>query len=1385
MNILKSAYDYLNPAQKKKREEERIEIIRETGYTVTGIRKKIDGYSREISLLDDQYKQLYDEHTIRKEKYKSYPADAVLEHLKNSKEHIQQANYVLSSIKKDFNIVEERLELMNYDHDNIDDDYIESLKQDAEFIKSWSEEVAIKFRETEDLLNSAEQLVKKAKELSVTPEEKAEQAESLRLQAEVRRKEEEEQAESLRLQAEVRRKEEEEKIAADPLYIKGKEANDLITKLYGDSNQFMKRIDEGWLKLHKLDSPFRVPQISLSFDTNDGSVFDMIYKKHRELKILLDEIFNGYIKAKTHIGYLGKTIDVSTIKQRENHLGQLMSLYNSLKLSHDKFIKWTPFLIESYDTFYRMSTRYADIKANVKDTEQALEYVFTTLLLRKDFNGWAILPAEFEKKGLTPPLRIARIELPKRMKAFDDKLKKSEKLTLDSFIKEFDEESKIVAEENDRVKKLAIDFVTMYSERVDEKLQRDKDSHLRSIQRSKINDIRQRVASAVSLARELIVHSNSGEYTIETDIKNLAKDIEMKAAAVDADISIMKAADMQDDKKLQENIEIAKRNAKEAENLIYNLLDAIKERAIEKTNGARQRVASAVSQAVALALSGAFRDPAEIEANIKTLAEQVNDASEKVENWYSYKKNKDVNDSIFHYISFATLTPKKKYEEIKDKFLEKIEYLQIAINKAEQAEKIIEYEIRDKAEQIARAARIRDLDLAWDARREEERVRLAQEAERAAERARQEERERQKERERQADPEIVFLEKLAELERHDPERARKIKAERDALKQTIFEYEQKERQAQEAERERQRQAPALDSQEAVLAWRQAQEAEREQKAERFRQLAERERQKEREVLDELERQRQVPPFDIPSRQAQEAERVRQRQAPALDSQEAVRKRKVELAELDELELREERKRQEEERKTLDRIAEREQREERERQRQEAERERQLGLGGGMQGYLQNILIQAETEKANDIMSARGTGPTPGPPFDSDGSSGCDHNDVLPNELDNFLQNAKIKVLTNNSISCITLLGTYEGSTLRNTRYPYAPIKKLLYKFFLVKDEEGVIYHNPAIRKTHIEVQPITTYRAEIYRQVDLYNKMYYLAHDPNVPNIIMGLSKIPLEHKGQIFNAYSRNLSAGDRALLYDFFDNQYKISICIMEYMDGYMTLWDYFSSGPSREDVTLVRTYVQFELLLLICCGFKHIDAHDGNVMINTNMPNYYGPGINFKIIIIDFGRGRDKFDVGVDQVIPVDFGELITNPELHLERAKEKANDSSIIIEEMVLILKTFIGALKGRGQLFQGVDVNKITYKRLKPYLDILGSKKSRKRGSKFQSKTFNTKRSSKAKTFGVKRSSKAKTFGVKRSSKAKTFGVKRSSKAKTFGVKRSSKAKKFPLKRSHI
>ena len=213
------------------------------------------------------------------------------------------------------------------------------------------------------------------------------------------------------------------------------------------------------------------------------------------------------------------------------------------------------------------------------------------------------------------------------------------------------------------------------------------------------------------------------------------------------------------------------------------------------------------------------------------------------------------------------------------------------------------------------------------------------------------------------------------------------------------------------------------------------------------------------------------------------------------------------------------------------------------------------------------------------------------------------------------------------------------------------------------------------------------------------------------------------------------------------------------MEYMDGYMTLWDYFSSGPSQEDVTLVRTYVQFELLLLICCGFKHIDAHGGNVMINTNMPNYYGPGINFKIIILDFGRGRDKFDVGVDQVVPVDFGKLIKNPETYFELAKEKSNDSSINITEMVLIFETFIGALKGRGQLFKGADVNKNTYKRLKPYLDILGSKKSRKRGSK-------------AKTFGVKRSFKAKTFGVKRSSKAKTFRLKRSSKAKTFRFKRS-------------
>ena len=375
-------------------------------------------------------------------------------------------------------------------------------------------------------------------------------------------------------------------------------------------------------------------------------------------------------------------------------------------------------------------------------------------------------------------------------------------------------------------------------------------------------------------------------------------------------------------------------------------------------------------------------------------------------------------------------------------------------------------------------------------------------------------------------------------------------------------------------------------------------------------------------------------------------------------------------------------------------------------------------------------VDDEQKKARELIRDRKTPPTPGHRFSGYGACGCTHQGLLTEEMLDFARNGQMRVLTNDSISCITLLCTNARSTLVNTRLPKRPITKLLYKFFLVREDDPrqVVYIQPRIRKREIEVQHITTYRNEIYRQVELYNKMFYLARDPNVANIVYSESKITGGAKQDVLATFSGTLPRQEeRALLSDFFNaseadgTQYKVSLCVMEFMDGYMTLKDFLKptkeSGrapPPPEVERRVRRYVNLELLLLTCCGFKHRDAHDKNVMINPNMPDYYGPGINFKIIILDFGRGED--------IAAENMQQLIDNPQNVLARAMENFEPRGPRPElaDMVRIFNTFKEALIVRHQL-NAEEEHLDSYNRLKPYLDALG-KKSKKRRSKKKSKT---------------------------------------------------------------
>jgi serine/threonine protein kinase len=345
-----------------------------------------------------------------------------------------------------------------------------------------------------------------------------------------------------------------------------------------------------------------------------------------------------------------------------------------------------------------------------------------------------------------------------------------------------------------------------------------------------------------------------------------------------------------------------------------------------------------------------------------------------------------------------------------------------------------------------------------------------------------------------------------------------------------------------------------------------------------------------------------------------------------------------------------------------------------------------------------------------------------------GASGAQHEGLLTNAMDLFSQNATFRVLTNSSISCITLLGTWEDSNLINTRLPRRYIKNLLFKFFLVRegDRRPRVYHEVKGRGKQVEVQHQEEFREEISRQVNAYNRMYTMTTDPCVPNIILAESNLADNkfgnYKTSMLNLYKSKLyEQAEKTQFNNFFDNDYKVSLCVMEYMDGYMTISDYLANRNPYISQNVFRKYIQLELLFLICCGIVHVDYHDSNIMINPNMPNYYGKDVNFKIIILDFGRASD--------IPPVDLNGIVRNTREYLNYAiskfiiVERLRYVKPEIEEMLDICNKFIEFVGKRHQLFRADATDLESYKRLKPYLDLLG-RKTKKRGRKTKKRSSN-------------------------------------------------------------
>uniref|UniRef100_A0A6C0C0W1 Protein kinase domain-containing protein n=1 Tax=viral metagenome TaxID=1070528 RepID=A0A6C0C0W1_9ZZZZ len=241
--------------------------------------------------------------------------------------------------------------------------------------------------------------------------------------------------------------------------------------------------------------------------------------------------------------------------------------------------------------------------------------------------------------------------------------------------------------------------------------------------------------------------------------------------------------------------------------------------------------------------------------------------------------------------------------------------------------------------------------------------------------------------------------------------------------------------------------------------------------------------------------------------------------------------------------------------------------------------------------------------------------------------------------DYFFPNSTFKMFTNDSISCITYLVTLNDGkkspfeSMRTTQFNIE-IRTLLLKIF-VTTNNNVTYPDDFLnlpdRPVHkgIEITTKSSFNNEINIQKDVYqaslrNESSYL--EPMCPAILYhDFTTSHDEHNTYWYKKLNSKYfeildKVNSKNVPIPYWPKHLHIGFIAMEYMDGYQTLGK-LTKNPNYNQYLI---YAKYEIMRLNKLGFKHNDAHLGNIMINPNI-NYYSTNKykKGKALIIDFGR------------------------------------------------------------------------------------------------------------------------------------------------------------------
>ena len=256
----------------------------------------------------------------------------------------------------------------------------------------------------------------------------------------------------------------------------------------------------------------------------------------------------------------------------------------------------------------------------------------------------------------------------------------------------------------------------------------------------------------------------------------------------------------------------------------------------------------------------------------------------------------------------------------------------------------------------------------------------------------------------------------------------------------------------------------------------------------------------------------------------------------------------------------------------------------------------------------------------------------------------------------FLGNSTFSVLTNNSISCITLVVSLDPGVpspyhvLRRNNFD-ARVDKILLKIFITANQSGwyTIEGRGPFRDAPeepedgaeepeepdeyfgIEITSKDDFLNEISIQRDVYRKSFLSESsflEPMCPHIFNYHHCSQNGSSVQTFaslNGLKPNEQADLNKILQGGSIDDNQISFIAMEFMDGYEIASDIFTNYVENEQhdkLSFFSNMLQYEFQRLNMYKYIHGDAHFGNCMIHPDYDYLYG-GQKGRVIIIDFGR------------------------------------------------------------------------------------------------------------------------------------------------------------------